>query len=389
VTLSESGSTSAAPAVDASRHGYRVALVHDYLTVRGGAERVVLAMARAFPAAPLYTSLYNPEGTFPEFEGIDVRVTPLNRFGVLRRDHRKALPFLSRTFRRLDIDADIVLCSSSGWAHQVSTRGSKVVYCHNPARWLYQTDQYMQTASLLRRAALGALAGGLRRRDRRAARGAVRYVVNSSTVLGRVADVYGLSADLLHPPPAMTPDGSLEPISGIDPGFFLVVSRLMAYKNVDVVIDAFAALPEKRLVIVGTGPERDRLVPRAGGNVSFLGGLADSELRWLYANCVGLVSASHEDFGLTPLEAASFGKPSIVLRCGGFLDTVVAGRTGLFFEKPRAVDVADAIERMLIVVWDASAIREHANRFAEERFISRLQQLVLTAAVSPPAGGAS
>src|SRR5436190_19462163 len=115
-----------------------VALVHDYLTQRGGAERVVLAMMSAFPRAPLYTSLYEPETTYPDFRKADVRPLRINRIGLLRRNHRLALPLLAPAFSSLRVEADIVLCSTSGWAHGVHTGGKPVVYCHAPARWLSQ-----------------------------------------------------------------------------------------------------------------------------------------------------------------------------------------------------------------------------------------------------------
>jgi hypothetical protein len=120
-----------------------VALVHDYLTQRGGAERVVLAMARAFPGAPIHTSVHWPPGTFPEFASLDVRPGTLQRIGPLRRHHRIGLPLYPLAFGRTEIDAEVTLCSSSGWAHGVRTTGAKVVYCHAPARWLYQTDRYL------------------------------------------------------------------------------------------------------------------------------------------------------------------------------------------------------------------------------------------------------
>ena len=121
----------------------RIAIAHDYLTQRGGAERVVLSMARAFPESPIYTTLYEPELTYPEFTDLDIRVSRLNAIGVLRRNHRLALPVLSLASSMINIDADIVVVSSSGWAHGFSTRGRKLVYCHSPARWLYQRETYL------------------------------------------------------------------------------------------------------------------------------------------------------------------------------------------------------------------------------------------------------
>src|SRR6187200_1150133 len=149
----------------------RVAIAHDYLTQRGGAERVVLALHRAFPDATIHTTLYNPDGTYPEFGDANVVVSPLNHIGLLRREHRAALPLLPYAVSRLRIDADVVVASSSGWAHGVPTTGHKIVYCHAPARWLYQPNAFLgdEAGRSAKARALGALSGWLRRWDRRAA----------------------------------------------------------------------------------------------------------------------------------------------------------------------------------------------------------------------------
>jgi glycosyltransferase involved in cell wall biosynthesis len=354
----------------------RVALVHDYLTQRGGAERVVLALVRAFPGAPLYTSLYEPETTFPEFADVDVRPLPLNRLVPLRERHRLALPLLAPTFSRLRLSEDIVVCSSSGWAHGTNVAGRKIVYCHTPARGLYQPQRYLRGRGLATRAAMRFLRSALERWDRRAAASADTYLANSSAVAERIAHIYGLEAEVLPPPPAVTPDGVAEPVAGLEPGFVLCVSRLLPYKNLDAVVRAFAQLPDERLVLVGSGPEDATLRNLAGGNVTLVGAVSDEQLRWLYRECSGLVAASHEDFGLTPLEAAGFGHPSAVLRWGGFLDTVEEGETGIFFDSPTPEAVADAVRQLRRHSWHAGRIRDHAERFSEARFIDRISAIV-------------
>lgn len=353
--------------------GASVALVHDYLTQRGGAERVVLVLTRAFPQAPLYTSLYDPEETFPAFSEIDVRTTPLNRVPLFRRHHRLALPLLAAAFSRLRVDADVVVCSSSGWAHGVQTEGRKIVYCHTPARWLYQTERYVRGRGLGTRTLLAALKPPLIRWDRRAAASADQYVANSSAVAARIRLLYGIEPEVLPPPPALTPGGPVEPVEGVYPGFVLCVSRLLPYKNVDVVIRAFAQLPEERLVVVGGGPEERALRLLADSNVELVGEVSDPQLRWLYEGSVGLVAASHEDYGLTPLEASSFGKPSAVLRWGGFLDTVTEGTTGVFFTEPTAAAVAVAVRQLRGRTWDADAIAAHSARFSKGCFVERIR----------------
>jgi glycosyltransferase involved in cell wall biosynthesis len=353
-----------------------VAIVHDYLTQRGGAERVVLSMMKAFPGAPVHTSLFHPEGTFPEFGTADVRMSHLDRFGVLRRNHRLAVPLLAPAFSTRRIDAEVVLCSSSGWAHGVRTTGRKIVYCYSPARWLYQGDRYIGAGRSLQKGALAVMRPPLLRWDRRQALSADRYVTLSSVVRERIREAYGIDAEVLPPPHTVDPQGPMRERSGIDAGFFLCIARLLPYKNVDAVIAAFGELPGEHLVVVGTGPEADRLARSAGGNVSMLGTVTDDELRWLYRSCTAVVSASHEDYGLTPVEAAAFGKPAAVLRGGGFLDTVVEDQTGVYFDRPEPRDIAGAIRRILAGAWPAEALKAHAARFDEAHFICRLREVV-------------
>ncbi len=352
-----------------------VAMTHDYLTQRGGAERVVLSLARAFPKAPLFTSLYEPEGTFPEFSSLDVRTLALNRISLLRRHHRAALPLLAPSFSRLRIEADIVICSSSGWAHGAHVDGRKIVYCYTPARWLYQSDRYLRGRGAAVRATARALQSPLERWDRRAAASADLYLGISTVVVERIRSLYGIEAELVPPPPTLLPDGHVDGIEGLEAGFVLCVSRLLPYKNVDAVVQAFATLPGERLVIVGRGPDEQSLRATAGSNVTLVGQVSDPQLRGLYSGCRALVAASHEDFGLTPLEAAGFGKPTAALRFGGFLDTVKEGETGLFFDEPTPTAVAQGIREILASAWDEQAIRAVAERFSEARFIERLRAL--------------
>jgi glycosyltransferase involved in cell wall biosynthesis len=357
-----------------------VAVVHDYLTQRGGAERVVLSMLKAFPGAPVYTSLYYPEGTFEEFREIEIRRSFLDRAVPLRRRHRLALPLLASAFSRMRVDAEVAVCSSSGWAHGARVRGRKVVYCHTPARWLYQTDRYLGEHGGAARLAVGTLRGRLRKWDQKAAATADRYLANSTIVRERIRAVYAIDAELLPPPPALDPAGPVRAVDSIQDGFFLCVSRLLPYKNVDAVVAAFARLPSERLVVVGAGPERERLRRDAPANVTFAGTVDDDQLRWLYGRCAGIVAASYEDFGLTPLEGAAFGKPSVALRWGGFEDTVTEGETGILFEKPEPTSIADAVRVCLRENWSVQTLERHAAAFAERRFVERLRAIVASVA---------
>ncbi|ORB21460.1 glycosyltransferase [Mycolicibacterium monacense] len=354
-----------------------VAIAHDYLTQRGGAERVVLAMARTFPRASIYTTLYDPNSTYPEFQQRDIRASWLNRFAIFRRSHRAALPLLAAAVSSTRVDAESLIVSTSGWAHGYRVPGAKIVYCHSPARWLYQTDAYFGTRAYTpRRIAVEGLRPFLERWDRRNAATASKYFANSTEVMRRIKATYGIEAEVLPAPhsirPGVVPDEPDLPKSfDSSEGFYLCVSRLLPYKNVDVLVEAVSSL-NYPLVIVGAGPEERRLRRSVRANVVMLKDLTDRQMYWLYARCTALLSASYEDYGLTPVEAAAFGKPSVVLRWGGFLDTVVEGETGLFFDQPTPDHVRAALIRSRKHLWDSRAIESHADEFSEVRFAERL-----------------
>lgn len=367
----------------------RVAIAHDYITQRGGAERVVLSLSRAFPEAKIFTTLYEPETTFPEFRDLDIVASPLNRVGPLRRDHRKALPLLAAASSGIRIDADVVIASTTGWAHGFQTTGRKIAYCHSPARYLYLSDQYLGDAGRLSPARLGlrALTPFLKGWDQKAAASVDTYLTNSSIVQQRVEDVYGRSSELLFPPHSVDVSGPRNPMPELEEfvgggGHLLLVSRLLPYKNVDAAIQAVAGLANERLVIVGDGPQRAELSALLPSNARLVSGISDEHLRWLYAKSRALIAPSHEDFGLTVIEAAAWGKPSIALRAGGYLDTVREGATGRFFSEPTSGAIAEAVAASRFQVWDVAAIKSHAHRFSEQAFAQRLHELVDEAALA-------
>lgn len=356
----------------------RVTIAHDYITQRGGAEKVVLALHRAFPDAPVYTTLYEPELTYPEFDAVEIVPSKLNRFRVFRRSHRLALPFLAGAANSLEVPAEHTIVSTSGWAHGFRTTGSKIVYCYSPARWLYQPDAYLGSSKFsVQRIVLGALAPFLKRWDRKQANTATKYFAISTVVQQRIRDAYGIESEVLPAPHSVDTSlpqeaVDLSPIGAPD-SFYLCISRLLPYKNVDAVIKAFNGL-DHPLVVVGAGPEEKRLAAMAGDNVVMLKDLTDGQMRWLYQRCEAVVSASYEDFGLTPIEAAAYGKPSVVLRWGGFLDTIREGETGVYFDEPAPEAIAAGVTLSRGIDWDADAIRRHTELFSEEHFARRLRE---------------
>ncbi|MFP5219538.1 MAG: glycosyltransferase [Actinomycetes bacterium] len=348
------------------------------MTQRGGAERVALELLRAFPGSVLHTAVWDPDGTFPEFAEHDVRVSPLDRVPAFRHDHRRAFPLLPSTFSRMPLTpADVVVCSSSGWSHGVRTGGvPKVVYCHTPARWLHAAPQARPFGGGATALAVASVRRPLLRWDRRAAAGAARYLANSSVVCERIASAYDVEAEVVPPPPGVLPDGPERDPGDLRPGFFLTVARLLPYKHVDVVVEAVRAVPGARLVVVGDGPQRHRLESLATDRVVLRTAVPDDELRWLYRSCAALVTASYEDFGLTPLEANAFGRPVVALRAGGHLDTVLPGVTGLFVEELDPRSFAHAMRRVTTTAWDDAVLRAHADRFSRRRFDDALAAAV-------------
>ena len=353
--------------------GLRVAIVHDYLTQRGGAERVVLSLMDAFPGARLVTSVYNPDTTFPEFRDLNVETTWLDRVGTFRADPRRAMPLLPFVFSGVQLDdVDVVICSSSGWAHGVKTDAPKIVYCHTPARWLYQRHTYVEQHGSAIRLMVKGLSPYLKWWDRKAAKGVQTYLANSTVVAGRIQREYGRPADVLPPAITIDADGDREPVEGLEPGFLLTVSRARGYKNVGFVCEAVQSLPDERLVVVGGLPPREGSTEPWSPALRGVTGVSDAQLRWLYANCGAVVAASHEDFGLTPLEGNTFGRPAIVLRAGGFLDTMVEGRTGTFIEELTEGSVRQAILDLRQLGLDSTEITAHAESFGFEVFRSSL-----------------
>ena len=352
----------------------RVVIVHDYVTQRGGAERVVLDLLRAFPGARLVTSCWDRDASFPEFADADVETLWTDKVAAFRADPRRAFPLLGRAFSRHVIDdADVVICSSSGWSHRVRSSAPKIVYCHNPARWLYQPDDYLAGLSVPARRMFSTLvrAGGMTRRDARAARSAAAYVVNSSAVRDRVRATYGIEPTVVAPARGLSPDGPQAEVPGVTPGFWLTIGRARGYKNTEAVCDAVAAEPSERLVVVGGLPDGNW-----PGNVVAPDGIGDPQLRWLYANARGLIAVAHEDFGLTPVEAQAFGLPIVALRAGGYLDTTVEGVTGVFVERADAQAVRAGMHELARRDWNADAIRAAGERYSPAAFAGRMHAVV-------------
>jgi glycosyltransferase involved in cell wall biosynthesis len=350
-----------------------VAIVHDYLNQRGGAERVVLELARMWPQAPIYTSLYRPASTFPEFGEHEIHRSLLDRIPV-DGSFRALMPLYPAAFRSLGtLDQDVVISSSSGWAHGVRTapHSKHIVYCHAPARWLYSEREYLPGRA--GRTALAPVTAALRPWDRRAARRADLYLANSENVRRRIKAAYGIEAEVVHPPvetERFVPSPRGERL--------LVVSRLLPYKRVDLVVEAAtrAGLP---LDVVGKGPELARLRAIAGPSVTFHVSAGDREIVEMMESCRALVVAGMEDFGIVAVEAQAAGKPVVAYAAGGSLETVEEGLTGVFFREQTVGATIDALGRADALSTNPGEIAARAQRFSREAFRERLVDAITRA----------
>lgn len=350
---------------------HRVAIVHDSLAVRGGAERVVLALAEAFPDAPIHTSLYVPELTHPGFAELDVRPGRLNDVDRFRRDHRQLLPLLSGMFRSMLIDADVVICSSSGFAHHVRTTGRKVVYCHTPARWIYDTDRYLAEWGRPVQVGVSMLGCIGRPLDQRAMREADTLISNSRHIAAEVRAVYARDATVIAPCSTLPIDGDTTAIRGVEPGFVLSVSRALGYKRLDVLVEAARAMPDTTFLHLGDGPHRDVLLKDAPSNVISRSSISDSELRWAYRNARSVAVTCAEDFGLVPLEAAAHGLTAALPRARGVVDHALFDGDVRFYDYASSSALVDALASI-----EAPQRTLDANALGARRFVTEMRAVV-------------
>jgi glycosyltransferase involved in cell wall biosynthesis len=356
-----------------SRSFGRVAIVHDYLNQRGGAEKVVLELSNMWPEAPIYTSLYRPDSTFDEFRGRDIRTSFLDRMPA-DRGFRNLFPLYPAAFWSFGkIDADVVVASSSGWAHMARAADSAVhvVYCHTPARWLYGAEYINSGHRLARRQSLLApFSRGLRRLDAHAARRADSYVANSDTVCQRLRRVYGFDSSVVYPP---------VDTERVRPGArgerLLVISRLLPYKRIDLIVAAARQLG-LGLDVVGTGPLLENLRRMAGPDTTFHGAAPEETVTQLLETCSAVCVAGEEDFGIVAVEAQAAGKPVVAYGRGGARETVVDGVTGVLFDEQTVVCVANAVAACRRLVTSPEHIAASTARFSARAFRAGLTRVI-------------
>ena len=359
--------------------GLKIAIVHDWLTNPGGAEKVVLAMAKAFPGAPIYTSVYDPEHC-PGFEHLDVRTTYLQKLPIARRKHQFFPILRSHAFRKVDLSAfDVVLSSSSADAKAVQARPDAVhiCYCHTPTRYYWSHYQeYVQRPGFgkldpMIRPAIPPLVRVMRKYDLEAANRVDYFIANSTEVQQRIKTYYHRDSAVLYPP---TDVSVFKPGLGERSGF-IAVGRQVPYKRIDLPVAACTKLGLP-LTVIGDGSESGALRAMAGPTIKFLGRASDAVLVEELGKAEALIFPSFEDAGITPLDAMACGTPVIAYGHGGVRDSVIPGKTGSFFDSQTIESLATVLQSFDGSAFDHAAIRRHAESFDESVFIDKLQQLV-------------
>ena len=357
----------------------RLALIADWLTTLGGAERTLVEFHAEWPQSPLFTTVAR-RGALGPLERADIRTTRLQSLYSLTGRHQVLLPLMPAAVEEIDLRGfDVILSSSHAIAKGIipPPSAAHVCYCHTPMRYAWEMErQYLDdfgVPQLLRKTVQRQLRE-LRRWDLSTAKRVDSFIANSTETAGRIERIYGRSATVI-PPPVQDRffAAPLAPMGGRT--HYLAVGRLVPYKRFDLLIEA-ANAKKLPLIIVGKGREYPRLKAAGGPTVTFRGHVTDDELPELYAAAKAVLFPTHEDAGIVPLEAQACGTPVIAYGRGGTLDTVIERKTGLFFEEQTSESLLHALEKFSKMHFDPQGIRDHARQFSAEGFRRRVRNEV-------------
>lgn len=353
----------------------RIALVHDWLNQRGGAEDVLETLVSMFPGSPIHTSIYWREGMPDGYRSWPIRTTWMDQLPGIYEHHQPYLPFYPMAFSGLDLsDYDLVLSNKSGFCHGVRTGSAlHICYCLAPTRYVWDFEAYAAREALSGavKLALRPMIAALRRWDYRAAQRVDHFVAISKEIRTRIRRSYGREATVIHPP---VDTDCFQPAE-MQEDYYLIVSRLVPYKRIDLAVRAFNLL-KRPLVIAGEGRDRDALEALAGPTVSFLGYVPDEELPQLFARCRAYVLPGVEDFCIAPVQAQAAGRPVIAFRGGGALDTVLEGVTGTLFDRRTPEALAETVRNFDPEAIDPQRCRANAGRFDVAVFREELSRFI-------------
>ncbi len=359
----------------------KIALVHDWLLKLGGAERVLIELHRMYPTAPIYTLFYDRPFVRHFLPNAEIRSSNLQRIPLITKNYPLATLLMPSAIESFDFsDFDTVISSSVTFSKGLVLRpGTRhICYCYSPSRMLWDRNAEYERRGILS----GLTRHFLRIWDRSSADRVDQFIAISKTVQDRIKKYYGRDSIVIYPPTHKWAEGSgqkavLEPTKLQATSYYLLVSRLHPHKNIDIAIEAFNKLGYN-LAIVGDGPLRKRLEKISNRNIFFTGPVNDATLAACYQSCKALIMPQEEDFGLTPLEAMSFGKPVLALRKGGALETIQEGITGEFFDDPIPEALADGVKRLNqnYNSYNPDLIRQQSSQFSLDRFKEEIKKVI-------------
>ncbi|MBI5222200.1 MAG: glycosyltransferase [Candidatus Magasanikbacteria bacterium] len=354
----------------------KIALVHDYLSQHGGAERVLKAFHEIWPDAPIFV-LFHDKKKIDNPGRAEVRESFLAKLPFGRTKYQWYLPWMPMATECHNLrEFDVVLSSTSAFAKGVLTRPDTlhISYCHTPTRYLWtDTHEYIEDLKYNRliKAALPRLIYHLRLWDKMSVDRVDNFIANSGTVRGRIQKYYRRESDIIYPPV----DTHKFYINKNIGDYFIAGGRLVPYKRFDLLVQVFNRL-RWPLVIFGTGPEYAKLKKHAKDNIRFVGGISDEEKAAFLSRARALVHPQVEDLGITPIESMASGRPVIAYPVGGASETVIPGETGVFFRTQSWESLLDTVLHFNYENWNSEKIREHAERYGVDLFKEKIKKYV-------------
>ncbi len=354
----------------------KVAIVHDWLTVYGGAESIIRILHSLFPDAPIYTTVYDPDRMPADFRKMEIHTSFIQKLPFAKKRYTNYLPFMPRAFEQFDLTGyDLVISSNTCCSKGVITGPDTlhICYCNTPMRYGWEFyHEYVDKKNGPARFFISCMMKKIRIWDRLSADRVDLFIANSKNVARRIRKHYRRDSYVIYPPVRTSMFQKSE-----DGGqFYLAVSRLVPYKRIDLVVDAFTELGLP-LKVIGDGSEYAAIAAKAGPNVEMLGRLEDEQVLAHMQSCKAFVFPGEEDFGITPIEAQACGKPVIAFGKGGALETVVKDQTGVFFYEQTKEALINAVRQFETMTFDAGVIRSHAEAFSEERFTKELYDYIM------------
>jgi glycosyltransferase involved in cell wall biosynthesis len=357
----------------------KLALVHDWLNQIGGAEDVLVSLVQQYPQSPIYTSIYAPELMPSFYKNWDIRTLWMDKLPAIHQHHQPYLPLYPLAWQGLDLsDYEVILSNKSGFCHGLQFDKQKTIhvcYCLAPTRYVWALDGYIQREGLGKAVELGLkpLVALMRQWDYAAAQKVSHFIAISTEIQERIKTYYNRDSMIIFPP-VETERFKPVPAHEVE-DYFLVVSRLIPYKSIDLAVQAATRL-NLPLKIGGRGRDMERLQAIAGPSVEFLGYVPDEDLPRLMAKAKAFIFPGLEDFGITPVQAEAAGRPVIAYKGGGALDTVIAGKTGEFFEAQTVDSLAKVMASFDASKYDPAFIRAHALKFDSAIFKQQIDSFI-------------